>query len=137
MLSLCWLSPAPVPVSDHHCFKMRAKTNVITVVASRDLRLASPLADRQVRPEASPAHRFADRGPPTASPVGAMPARRSSVTPSISPSLLARCPVHREIFHVDSLLLNFSLRFTGCVNTYGMALSARGPGWHRHPSACE
>jgi len=35
-------------------------------VASQGLRLASPLVDRQVRPEASPVHRSADPGPLTA-----------------------------------------------------------------------
>jgi len=43
-------------------------SRVIMAAASQGLTAGSLLADRQVRPEANPAHRSADLGPPMSAP---------------------------------------------------------------------
>jgi len=61
----------------------------------RDLWPASLLADRQVRPEASPARRSANPGPPMTTPRWS-DASTVNTRPSVRPSVLERRPVYSK-----------------------------------------
>jgi len=65
-------------------------TRAITAAASQGLAAGRLLADRQVRHEASPAHRSADHGPPTSAPRWSDAITintRASVRPGMAPCL--------------------------------------------------